>query len=189
VSQGSAKATSPTHSRPNHHHCHRHIGSIYRKTLSKKHLNSSTTTTMGRKSLFDDSDNDEESDGSAISGKCRLTHKFSSDSLFLFYEQQQQQQQQQQQNFEDRGEQEDESERKVSDECLPNERSFSIRKASAIYDEYDNDEYYYYLNIDSNNTSGENHYAARQLLIPEHRSSRPSIHRHAPPADLYLPTL
>jgi hypothetical protein len=166
ASHGGDKTTSPIRSR-----LHHPVGSIYRKTLSKKNL-----TVAGRKSLFDDSDNDDESDDTAASGKCRLTHKFSSDSLLLFYEQQQQ-------YLEDRGEQEDESERKVADESFPNERSFSIRKASAICDEYDNDDYYY-----SNYNSSNNYiYDARRLLIPELRSSRPSTHRH-PPANLYLPT-
>jgi hypothetical protein len=159
VSNGT-KNTSPLRSR------HHPIGSIYRKTLSKKQLN-----TTGHKSLFDDSDNDDESNDTATSGKCRLEHKFSSDSLFLFYEQQQQRE-----NLEDRGEQEDDSDRKMADENHPSERSFSIRKASAICDEYDHDGYY-------NNS----YYEYRQLLIPDRRPSRPSINQY-PPSNLYLPT-
>ena len=188
VSQGDGhKTTNPIRSRSHPHyrnHPH-HIGSIYRKTLSKKQL-----TTAGRKSLFDDSDNDDESDDNAPSGKCRLTHKFSSDSLFLFYEQQQQQQQQQ--NLEDRGEQEDESDRRVADENLSNQRSFSIRKASAICDdnEYDNDDYYasyYSSHYYSNNNN--HHFDAQQLFIPDHRVSRRTTTTHQyPPSDLYLPT-
>ena len=119
---------------------------------------------------------DNESDDTATSGKCRLSHKFSSDSLFLFYEQQQSQQQQQENNFEDRGEQEDDSDRKMTD---ASGRSFSIRKASAMGDEneYDDDNYYYQ----------NSYYESRQLFIPDRRPSRPTIHRH-PPSDLYLPT-
>ena len=187
VSQGDGhKTTNPirSHSHPHYRNHPHHIGSIYRKTLSKKQL-----TTAGRKSLFDDSDNDDESDDTAPSGKCRLTHKFSSDSLFLFFEQQQQQQQQ---NLEDRGEQEDESDRRVADENLSNQRSFSIRKASAICDdnEYDNDDYYASYYSSHNYSNNNNHYFdAQQLFIPDHRVSRRTTTTHQyPPSDLYLPT-
>ncbi len=150
---------------------HHHIGSIYRKSSSKKLL-----TSAGHKSLFDDSDVDDESDGTATSGRCRLTHKFSNDSLFLFYEQQQ--------YLEDRGEQEDDSERKVADDSLPNERSFSIHKASAICDENDNDDNLHY-NFYSNNS----YYESRQLFIPDHRPSRSTVNRHQAPSELYLPLI
>ena len=150
---------------------HHHIRSIYRKSSSKKLL-----TTAGHKSLFDDSDVDDASEGTATSGRCRLTHKFSSDSLFLFYEQQQ--------HLEDRGEQEDDSDRKVADDSLPNERSFSIHKASAICEEHDNDDNLHY-NFYSNNS----YYESRQLFIPDHRPSRSTVNRHLAPSELYLPLI
>jgi hypothetical protein len=115
--------------------------SIYRRNSRRGAKGQAT----GRKSLFDDSDGD--SDDTEGSRKCRLVHKFSNDSLYIVYDQQQ---------MEDRGEQEDDSERRMEETQMNHKqkRTFSILKASAVHDDKGDIEYF------------ESH----QLLIPEQPS-------------------
>jgi hypothetical protein len=91
----------------------RHTGIHRINSVTNKHV---------KKSLFD-SDDDE----SDTNGTCRLSHKFSTESLLLYYDQQ---------HLEDRCEQEDDSERNFGND---HPRSIFIRKASVVY-ENDNHE-------------------------------------------------
>jgi hypothetical protein len=82
---------------------------IYRKnSLSNKH---------GRKSLFDSDDDESEANGT-----CRLSHKFSTESLFLYHDQS---------RLEDRCEQEDYSDRTCTDD---DPRCVLIQRAGAIFE-------------------------------------------------------
>lgn len=70
-----------------------------------------------RKSLFDSEDDESEANGT-----CRLSHKFSTESLFLYYDHQ---------GVEDRCEHEDYSDRRCS---FDEPRSVLIHRASAVYE-------------------------------------------------------
>jgi hypothetical protein len=86
----------------------RRLSEIYRKI-------STSNRQLGRKSLFDSLDDESEGNGT-----CRLSHKISTESLFLYFDQQ---------TLEDRCEQDDYSERICSDD---DPRSVVIHRASAV---------------------------------------------------------
>jgi hypothetical protein len=172
-------------------------------TISKNHSTNNNSNNKihynHHKSLFD---SDHESDGddtTTTEDQCRLIHKFSNESLYIFYDHNQHDHHfnhssntncmnNHQQNVEDRCEQEDDSERKDNDTSVADikqheqrtdsssnhNNKYSIHKASAICDDTDTTE---------NNTDNFDYHHHHQYN--ESWPVQQQQQQHLP--DLYLP--